>query len=125
MLSSYCSLYFESKKYFSRIWAYEKVVSPKLEEVTSHDTADILLSQFEESESSPESHSVYYWNEGFGIASSPQGAHEFKLKNSPQIFNCHVEIVKMGEQHAKVFSGEDSLSKNSGMEIEKHFGLPI
>ena len=39
----------------SRIWAYEKPVNPyEIEEVTSHDKADILLSQFEESERSPD-----------------------------------------------------------------------
>ena len=163
----------------SRIWAYEKAVSPKLEEVTCHDKAGILLSQIEESERSPdpqensghspnvqtpwnsifskssmeniqkptthpgdcsthshevdskdsdaatdpnqsqdadildesdiekhpkllyevdlnpEPHGVYSWKEGFVIASSPQGAHEFKLKNSPQISNCHGEIIKI------------------------------
>ena len=45
-----------------------------------------------------------------GIASSPQGAQGFESKNSPQISNCHGDIIKMGEKHAKVFSGEDSLS---------------
>ena len=36
----------------SRILAYEKAVSPKLEEVTCHDKAEILLAQFKESERS-------------------------------------------------------------------------
>ena len=40
------------KSILSRIWAYEKAVSPKLEEVTSHDKADILLSHFKESNDS-------------------------------------------------------------------------
>ena len=44
----------KGKSILSRIWAYEKPVSPKLEEVTSHDKAEILLSQFEESERSPD-----------------------------------------------------------------------
>ena len=39
----------------SRIWAYEKAVNlNENEEITSHDKADILLSQFEESERSPD-----------------------------------------------------------------------
>ena len=78
----------------SRIWAYEKPVNPnEIEEVTSHDKADILLSQFEESERSPDTgkhpgngsgggsdggevddsndNSVYYQYEGTGESSDP------------------------------------------------------
>ena len=45
----------KGKSILSRIWAYEKPVNPnESEEITSHDKADILLSQFEESERSPD-----------------------------------------------------------------------
>ena len=42
----------KGKSILSRIWAYEKPVSQKLEEVTSHDKATLLLAQFRESERS-------------------------------------------------------------------------
>ena len=45
----------KGKSILSRIWAYEKPVNPnESEEITSHDKADILLAQFEESERSPD-----------------------------------------------------------------------
>ena len=62
-----------------RIWAYEKAVSPKLEEVTSHDKADILLSQFEESERSPEPQ---------GGLSKTSGMDNGKYFGLPKFFSC-------------------------------------
>ena len=74
-LSANKELLIESgKSILSRIGAYEKAVSLKLEEVTSHDTADILLSQFEESENSPESHSVIPGTKGLELQ-APHKAH--------------------------------------------------
>ena len=40
------------KSILSGIWAFEKPASPKVEDVTSDNKADILLSQFKESNSS-------------------------------------------------------------------------
>ena len=42
----------KGKSFLSRIWAYEKSASPKVEEVTSDNKAGILLSQLKESNDS-------------------------------------------------------------------------
>ena len=74
----------KGKSIRSRIWAYEKAVSPKLEEVTSHDKVDIILSQFKESDRPPEPHSVYSCNEAIEGAGKPSNpSTPFDTKKPP------------------------------------------
>ena len=86
--SGHIALYIlKGKSILSRIWAYEKVVSPKLEEVTSHDKAEILLAQFKESERSPDTgnHTKYQYEVESGKSNNAfEKPRDTGIDDSPQ-----------------------------------------